>query len=471
MSVAALPSFTVLQEGAVLKRPLFYPGTERVMLASGATLDAARIAQLQRLGVVQEALACLDAPTPLAEAPVKLPPAPPAPADLSPLALAQVEAQLQSRVRDLHQHLALAFSPALGEADWGPLSPAREAILAILQRMGELPAKSLAYLQAPHCGELTRTLNVFLFCTGFAVMLDLPQDEIVTLTKASLLHDLGKRRLEQEFADRRFGLTPAQRRMLDNHVQYTLRLVQDSHPDYLRRNRETLECLEQQAERWDGNGPLRRVREAISLPARLLALGIRYVELTTEQPGKPAPLAGDAYQAILAEAGRAFDPKLVSLFAQFVRPYPPGAVLELSNGQKAQVFKDGKDPYHPVVQFGFGEEPLDLGLPGMPTIVRAYPPRRHARRHARLALRIAPSGDASWSPAESLNLSEGGLALETGLHLTPGDAVNLELTGGIACAASVAWAERQPDGKVRAGLSFHPLSAPALEALRQQLAA
>ncbi|HEY7515185.1 MAG TPA: HD domain-containing protein, partial [Vicinamibacteria bacterium] len=114
--------------------------------------------------------------------------------------------------------------------------------------------------------------------------------------------------------------------------------------------------------------------ELPSLFARILKIVDDYEVLTRTgaqgPPGLPPPTAQGA---MWAARGTAYDPDLLALFVQLMGAYPPGSLLELSDGRWAVSVSGGRDPDHfawPVVRVvrqadgsqAGGEAPLDLSL-------------------------------------------------------------------------------------------------------------
>ena len=70
-------------------------------------------------------------------------------------------------------------------------------------------------------------------------------------------------------------------------------------------------------EQWDGNGYPAGLRGTdIPFPARIIAIADVYDALTSKRPYKEAWTHEDAYQTILDDAGKHFDPELVEVFKQ-----------------------------------------------------------------------------------------------------------------------------------------------------------
>jgi hypothetical protein len=148
---------------------------------------------------------------------------------------------------------------------------------------------------------------------------------------------------------------------------------------------------------FEGGGP--------SLFARILRIADDYELMTSTRPGRmPGIPPPTAQGAMWAARGTAYDPDLLALFVQLMGAYPPGSLLELSDGRWAVSVSGGRDPDHfawPVVRVvrqadgsqAGGEAPLDLSLGR--DLVR---PRR-VLNPATKGVEIAEVLDAVWGPS------------------------------------------------------------------------
>jgi hypothetical protein len=113
--------------------------------------------------------------------------------------------------------------------------------------------------------------------------------------------------------------------------------------------------------------------EAPSIFARILRIADDYDVLTAPREGQPALPPATAQGAMWAARGSFYDADLLALFVQTMGLYPPGSLLELSDGRWVVSVSVGRDeprfawPLARVVRLGdgspcSGEEPLDLAL-------------------------------------------------------------------------------------------------------------
>jgi len=103
------------------------------------------------------------------------------------------------------------------------------------------------------------------------------------------------------------------------------------------------------------DGKIRRLRAVLehhqpfqpvpaSLFARIVRIADDYEVLTASRPGHPPGLPPPMAQgAMWAARGSAYDPDLLALFAQTLGAYPPGSLLELSDGRCVVSLSGGRD--------------------------------------------------------------------------------------------------------------------------------
>jgi len=100
------------------------------------------------------------------------------------------------------------------------------------------------------------------------------------------------------------------------------------------------------------------------LLSRLLRIARDYALLVVERPGQPRLAPPMAQSMMWAARGRAYDPDLLALLAQQLGLYPPGSLIELSDGRAAVSISGGRDaerfawPRVAVVRAADGGGPL-----------------------------------------------------------------------------------------------------------------
>lgn len=99
-----------------------------------------------------------------------------------------------------------------------------------------------------------------------------------------------------------------------------------------------LAALGQHHESFDGTGyPARLCGEAITLPARVLAVADRFCAAVSERAYRSAVPVGTALTRLFTPAATALDPALTGLLERALGRWPPGTVVRLGSGETAIV--------------------------------------------------------------------------------------------------------------------------------------
>lgn len=217
--------------------------------------------------------------------------------------------------RQLADQYAVALSNAhlvrdLDNLSWGTLVALARAI----------DAKS--HWTAGHSERVTYlALHV-----GDAMGLDPARRDI--LHRGGLLHDLGKIGIPAGILDKTGRLDDEERRIMQQHTRLGVRILEPV-PVF----RPVLPIVLQHHERFDGAGYPDGLRgEEIDPLARILTVADFYDALTSERPYRPARASTEVVAIIREEAGRQFDPEVVSVFLDVIDSWEVpafGASLEL----------------------------------------------------------------------------------------------------------------------------------------------
>jgi HD-GYP domain-containing protein (c-di-GMP phosphodiesterase class II) len=123
-------------------------------------------------------------------------------------------------------------------------------------------------------------------------------------------------------------------------------------------------------ERWDGRGyPDGKAADDLHLFARIAAVADVYDAITSERPYVQAASAHSGVRAIREGSGAAFDPEVVEAFSELVAPFPPGDLIELTDGRGGVVAAvDPGNLDRPVVRVLGDGDPYDLPLVDHPHV-------------------------------------------------------------------------------------------------------
>jgi PAS domain S-box-containing protein/putative nucleotidyltransferase with HDIG domain len=136
------------------------------------------------------------------------------------------------------------------------------------------------------------------------------EEEIVHIRRGALLHDIGKMGIPDAILLKPGSLSETEWEMMRKHPEFAYEML--SPIAYLK---PALDIPHYHHEKWDGTGyPYGLSGEQIPLPSRIFALADVWDALTSNRPYRDAWTAEKTYAHIRAQAGRHFDPQVVSVF-------------------------------------------------------------------------------------------------------------------------------------------------------------
>ena len=149
----------------------------------------------------------------------------------------------------------------------------------------------------------------------------------------ALLHDIGKIKLPERLRWRDKQFNDAERHLYEEHVTHGVAIGQAMNLD-----RAVFDILSQHHEMADGSGfPCGLSLDQLNLPSRIVALVDQYDSLCN--PANPAQsiTPHEALSQIFAQMKKKFDTQVLALFIRMMGVYPPGSVVELTDGRYALV--------------------------------------------------------------------------------------------------------------------------------------
>jgi putative nucleotidyltransferase with HDIG domain len=176
------------------------------------------------------------------------------------------------------------------------------------------------------------------YAVSIARELRLPANELDSIKRAALLHDVGK--IYEEFAPllRKEGrLSTEERMVMRTHVVRSAQLVATAAT--LRGSVEAM--IRHHHENFDGSGyPDGLSREAIPIGARIIMVADTLDAMTTDRPYRKALTFASALEELQDHSGRQFDPALVDLVSE------SAGIRALLSSERAE--KLGAPPEPPV---------------------------------------------------------------------------------------------------------------------------
>jgi putative nucleotidyltransferase with HDIG domain len=172
------------------------------------------------------------------------------------------------------------------------------------------------------------SLNVTMLSMMMARDLGMPQEAVGVLGMGALFHDIGHKEIPSKIRLKTEPLTSAEQHLYEMHCQYGVELGKK-----LGFPPPVLAIIHDHHEFFDGTGYPRKLKgESVGLLARIVAISNHYDELCNPPNIAHAMTPHEALSTMFAKLRNKFDPKLLQVFIRCLGVYPPGTIVQLSNG-------------------------------------------------------------------------------------------------------------------------------------------
>lgn len=203
------------------------------------------------------------------------------------------------------------------------------------------------------------SLNVTMLSLMMARDIKLPQEAVQPLGMGALFHDIGRREIPDKILMKTEPLTQSERNFYELHCQYGVEIGKK-----LKFPAATLAVIHEHHEMVDGSGYPRKLKgDAINILARIVAIANYYDELCNPHNILNALTPHEALATMFAKLRTKFDAKLLQVFVRCLGVYPPGTVVQLSNGPVGMVVTiNTAKPMKPMVMVYDAEIPKDEAI-------------------------------------------------------------------------------------------------------------
>lgn len=205
-------------------------------------------------------------------------------------------------MRQIADHLAVA---------WSNVNLIRDLRRLTMGSMQAL-ARAVDAKSSWTAGHSARVMRIAL---GVARYMDLDKERIYRLQQAALLHDIGKIGIRTGILNKRGRLTDEEFATIRQHPA-----IGDKILSPIEAFRDIIPIVRQHHERWDGKGyPDGLAGDAIVLEARILAVADVYDAMASDRPYRQGMALSKVLSIIESEAGRQFDPAVVTVFLEMMQ--------------------------------------------------------------------------------------------------------------------------------------------------------
>lgn len=200
------------------------------------------------------------------------------------------------------------------------------------------------------------SLNVTTLSMMIARDIKLPSAVVGTLGMGALFHDIGRKEIPNRILLKTEPLTQAERHLYEMHCQYGVEIGKK-----LQFTAPILAIIHEHHEFFDGTGyPQKLKGENITLLARIVAIANHYDELCNPINIIDALTPHEALSLMFAKLRSKFDPKLIQILIRCLGVYPPGTIVQLSNGVIGMIATvNANKPMKPLVVAYDAEIPKD----------------------------------------------------------------------------------------------------------------
>ncbi|MBD9363254.1 HD-GYP domain-containing protein [Methylomonas fluvii] len=203
------------------------------------------------------------------------------------------------------------------------------------------------------------SLNVTMLSLMMARDIQLPQELVGSVGIGALFHDIGHKEIPTKILMKKEPLNQAERHLFEMHCQYGAEIGQR-----LGLAPAVVTIIREHHEWFDGTGyPNKLKGEAISLLSRIVVIANHYDELCNPANINDALTPHEALSTMFAKLRNKFDQKLLQVFIRCLGVYPPGTIVQFSNGVIGMVVTvNTLKPMKPLVLIYDADIPRDEAI-------------------------------------------------------------------------------------------------------------
>jgi len=189
-------------------------------------------------------------------------------------------------------------------------------------------------------------VNVTVLALLLGKALQLTHSEMIDLGMAAFLHDVGKAQLPERVRWYEHRFTSTETKAYQEHAWHGLQAAQA-----MGVTEATALAIYQHHEMVDGSGfPLRLKEAQITLISKVLGLVNVYDNLCNPSRSNLSATPHEALGLIFSQNKARFDPRVLAVFVRMMGVYPPGSLVQLSDGRYALVVSvNATVPQKPVL--------------------------------------------------------------------------------------------------------------------------
>lgn len=199
-------------------------------------------------------------------------------------------------------------------------------------------------------------LNVTVLSLLLAKSVSISEEDARMLGMAAIFHDIGKQKVPEKILLKKEELTKAEQTIYEQHCEFGAEIAKQ-----VGMTPRTASVILQHHELADGSGYPKRLKlEQIDQLASIISLVSQYDELCNPINYLQAKTPYEALAYLFSHKRSKFDEALLKRMIKSLGIYPPGSIVQLSNGQHAIVVSTNPNqPLRPFVLLHDAKTPRD----------------------------------------------------------------------------------------------------------------
>ncbi len=220
---------------------------------------------------------------------------------------------------------------------------AKKSVADCVQSIIKSPDALMWLTQLKERDEYTsqHSMNVCILAIALGRQIDLPEKELEILGLCGMMHDMGKMKIPLEILNKPGRFEPEEFEIMKTHTTLGWRLLlsQPGMPGSV------IDSTYGHHERLDGTGYPRKLKaEGISLYTRIVTIVDMYDAIASDRVYQNGKTHLEAIKILLQSSGDQLDSGLVVKFIESLGVYPPGNIIEMTNGEVAVVIEANPNP-------------------------------------------------------------------------------------------------------------------------------
>lgn len=194
-------------------------------------------------------------------------------------------------------------------------------------------------------------INVCVLSTIIGIGLGMNKNDLIDLSVAALLHDLGKLLIDPTILNKPGRLTDEEFDLIRQHSTVSYEYIKDHYAI----SSTTKAAVLYHHENEDGSGyPCQKKGNEVHIFAKIIHVADVYDALTSNRTYKKAYAVSEVVEYLLGGCDILFNREIVDVFLKSVPVFPKGTTISLSDGRTALVVENTDNPLRPKIRFDDG---------------------------------------------------------------------------------------------------------------------